>query len=87
LRNLLERASLLADGDEIEPRHILDMESEAQTIPALGAADPGNNWLTLKENERRYLTWALATHDGDRPALARRLGVSERTLFRKLGNL
>ena len=44
-------------------------------------------WLTLKENEHRYLAWAVAAHQGDRPALARQLGISERTLFRKLGNL
>jgi DNA-binding NtrC family response regulator len=34
--------------------------------------------------ERRYLRWASETHPGDRKALAERLGVSERTLYRKL---
>lgn len=87
LRNLLERASLLADGDEIEPRHILDIESEAEASPLPRTNEVGGAWLTLKENERRYLAWAVATYQGDRPALARSLGVSERTLFRKLGDL
>ena len=87
LRNLLERASLLADGDEIEPRHILDLDVEAEASPATQTANSSGTWLTLKENEHRYLRWALAAHQGDRPTLARRLGVSERTLFRKLGNL
>jgi transcriptional regulator with PAS, ATPase and Fis domain len=87
LRNLLERASLLADGDEIEPRHLLDIESEAEASAVTQPLEASNTWLTLKENERRYLTWALAAHQGDRPALAHRLGVSERTLFRKLGGL
>ncbi len=89
LRNLLERASLLADGDEIEPRHILDIdiENEAEASPVLRTNEVNGAWLTLKENERRYLAWAVATYQGDRPALARSLGVSERTLFRKLGDL
>lgn len=87
LRNLLERASLLADGDEIEPRHILDLESVAEASPLTQPTETSRAWLTLKEHERCYLAWAVATHQGDRPALARRLGVSERTLFRKLSNL
>ena len=87
LRNLLERASLLADGDEIEPRHILDIQSEAELAPSLPSAKIADSFQTLKENERAYLTWAAANHKGDRPSLARRLGISERTLFRKLGSL
>lgn len=84
LRNLLERASLLADGDEIEPRHLLD---EDEAMPVVEGASVDAEWLTLDERERRYLKWALTHHEGDRPSLARRLGVSERTLFRKLGAL
>jgi transcriptional regulator with PAS, ATPase and Fis domain len=77
LRNLLERASLLADGDEIEPRH-LAAEVPGEHPPA------GTAWMTLEENERRHLAWALAHHPGPRRELAAKLGVSERTLFRKL---
>jgi transcriptional regulator with PAS, ATPase and Fis domain len=84
LRNLLERASLLADGDEIEPRHLLDNEAEATPATLVSVAADGASWMTLEENERRYLAWALANHAGDRPSLARRLGLSERTLFRKI---
>jgi transcriptional regulator with PAS, ATPase and Fis domain len=32
----------------------------------------------------RYLQWALAHHGGDRKLLADQLGISERTLYRKL---
>lgn len=34
--------------------------------------------------ELRYLQWALAQHNGDRKSLAAQLGISERTLYRKL---
>ena len=84
LRNLLERASLLADGDEIEPRHLVNTDD---VPPTDASATPARRWRTLDENERDYLALALAHHHGDRASLARRLGVSERTLFRKLREL
>ncbi len=84
LRNLLERASLLADGDEIEPRHLVNADDAP---PTSASVTPARRWRTLDENERDYLAWALEHHHGDRASLARRLGVSERTLFRKLREL
>jgi transcriptional regulator with PAS, ATPase and Fis domain len=88
LRNLLERASLLADGDEIEPCHLLDTDDGPyfldlpDVVPVVSQDEA--EWLTLEGLERRYLTWAVANHPGDRQSLARRLGIGERTLFRKL---
>jgi DNA-binding NtrC family response regulator len=80
LRNLLERASLLADGTQIQPQHLEPDLPVGPAEPPAGAPE----WLTLEENERRYLAWAIANHPGPRGVLAARLGVSERTLFRKL---
>jgi two-component system response regulator HydG len=81
LRNLLERASLLADGAEIQPQHLAGDALAAATEPE------GDGWMTLEESEHRYLAWALARHVGPRRELAARLGLSERTLFRKLAAL
>lgn len=88
LRNLLERASLLADGNEIELQHLAEPEDDF-AVAAVPTQRTGGvpRWLTLEQNEREYLAWALRNHDGDRPTLARRLGLSERTLFRKLREL
>jgi transcriptional regulator with PAS, ATPase and Fis domain len=77
LRNILERASLLADGEHIGREHL---PGEAQ---ARGRS-PG---LTLEDAERRALTEALRTHAGSRRGLAAALGISERTLYRKLRRL
>jgi DNA-binding NtrC family response regulator len=81
LRNLVERASLMADGKEITVEHLAD-----PLLPAPKAALPApeDDIVTLDEAERRYLRRVAAQHDGDRKSLADRLGVSERTLFRKL---
>ena len=40
--------------------------------------------LTLADNERRIITAALVKHEGRRRQMAEDLGISERTLYRKL---
>lgn len=77
LRNLLERAMLMADGD------VLDLADEFD-LPQRAAAPQEEAIVPLDEAERRYVRQALAQLGGDRRELARRLGVSERTLYRKL---
>ena len=93
LRNLVERAALLGDGQVISLENCLDGldegESGGPALPALGAAS-GNGFsltepLALAEVERRYLAWLQAHWGETKPsALAARLGISERTLYRKL---
>jgi transcriptional regulator with PAS, ATPase and Fis domain len=81
LRNLLERALLLADGDTIEARHLV--ENSEQRSPSGRTSE--EEIVPLDEVERRYLRRALERLGGDKKALAARLGISERTLYRKLG--
>jgi DNA-binding NtrC family response regulator len=87
LRNLMERASILADGDEITPAHF-DMEADAEAAPAPpplpGSAFVVQEPLGLDELEKRYLAWAQQRVGGDRKSLAARLNVGTRTLYRKL---
>ncbi len=80
LRNILERASLMADGELIMPTHLPEEVWEA--MGASPEEPPGI--LTLEEVERRYLVRLSREFTGSRQELAARLGVSERTLFRKL---
>jgi transcriptional regulator with PAS, ATPase and Fis domain len=89
LRNIVERAVLLTDGVVIEIKHLPAYLGGARlSVPA--PPRPGNGWpwgdqlLPLEEVEQRYLRWVHDQHDGDRKALAEKLGVSERTLYRKL---
>lgn len=80
LRNIIERASLLCDGETIQPMHLPD---EVRNGPALRKT--GNNQTTnLKELERQTLETRLAHHRGSRKTLAAELGISERTLYRRL---
>lgn len=80
LRNILERASLLCDGDAIQPTHLPEEIRGGSGRARTATASP----TTLEEIERQTLEARLAHHRGSRKALAAELGISERTLYRRL---
>ncbi len=92
LRNVLERAALLADGHTIDPVHVeraLDTDAPLSwadaprtTAPQTGA--PGGAQSSLRSVERAALQAQLQAHRGSRAELAQKLGISERSLYRKL---
>jgi two-component system response regulator HydG len=85
LQNVIERSCLLAGSETILPEHLPE---EVLAAARDGAAEQRpNDIVPLEEAERRYLRWALATFPGERRELARRLGLSERTFYRKVQNL
>jgi DNA-binding NtrC family response regulator len=91
LRNLIERASILADGTEITPAHLEDDPAEAAPAAAAGRAIAASAFVIespvgLDELERRYLDWVDHGFTGDRRDLANLLGVGKRTLYRKLSS-
>ena len=90
LRNLLERGVILANGDMIQPEHLLLSGPGHQKKGGNGDMDVGmesgveSAIVPLVEMERRYLARSLDRLGGDKDALARRLGISRRTINRKL---
>ena len=92
LRNLLERATLMSDDDTIVARHLPD-EVTAPRARAPEASDrPGRSGapteaMALKDAGREALRGIVARHTGSRRELARRLGISERTLYRRIRDL
>ena len=97
LENLIERATVFADGDEILPADLpLPTTRRPQQAPSLDALasyiigpDVQDGWSRLqavtKELERQLLVRALGAW-GDRPneEIARRLGTSRRVLELRL---
>lgn len=88
LRNLLERAMLLCDGDVLDAEHIRQaLATGRRPLPAqrshasVPVADAHGD---LRSLESAALREAVARHTGSRAELARRLGISERSLYRKL---
>jgi len=86
LANALERAAILADGDTLEPRHLLIEPARApKPAPApAGEPAPGGETATLEELERRAIERALLEVGGNRREAAEKLGIGLRTLYEKL---
>jgi DNA-binding NtrC family response regulator len=93
LRNVLERAALLTDGERIEAAQVeqaLAVGRRVHAVPCAAppaAAAPAPETRTgqpLRDAEREALAAMLAAHQGSRAELARQLGISERSLYRKL---
>ena len=85
LHNMLERACLLSDSGRIDREH----------LPLIGTNDTNvgcempipidiDRILSLDDVETRYIQWMGSRFDGSRAQLADRLGISERTLYRRL---
>ncbi len=95
LRNLLERTALLCDGDTLEANHVQQAlglglrptlspnnPDTFSTIAAITLA-PG----ALQSIERAALQQMVTQHQGSRAELAAKLGISERSIYRKLKSL
>ncbi len=79
LANVLERAAILADSDEIQP-HDIDRLMDAPRKEAKFEAAP----VTMEQAERVTIERALAACNGNRKAAASRLGIGLRTLYDKI---
>ncbi|MGB4248041.1 MAG: sigma-54 dependent transcriptional regulator [Pseudohongiellaceae bacterium] len=80
LRNVLERAVLLSPTPEISARVLSGCLDEGMLV------DPVETPTTLPHLERQHLSKLLLEHGGDKHAVAELLGISLRTLYRKLSH-
>ena len=86
LRTALERAVVLCRGEKVSLR---DLPPEARSNGAApGAADPSRllaqDNLTVQEAEKHLIIRALKESNGNRTLAAKKIGISRRTLHRKL---
>jgi DNA-binding NtrC family response regulator len=83
LQNVIERALILVDGEELTvedlPSSLRQGRSLVQQLTA--------NRPSLAELEKTYITRLLEECGGHRARVAELLGISERTLYRKLKEL
>lgn len=85
LANAVERACLNAQGGVILPEHLPEayQKGRPEEPPSL---EFDGEIVSLAEAERLYLEWARRRAGCSQAELARRLGISERTLYRKLSD-
>ena len=82
LKNILQQAAMLSTNGIITPELIeLDMLT-SEFNPNRRLSDNAN--VSIKELEAKHIADLLAKHGGHRRKVADELGISERTLYRKL---
>ncbi len=85
LRMAIEHGVVLAQGERIDLKDLPDRVfavSPASVSSGGVSLDPGN--LNLMEMEQQMILLALRTTEGNRTEAAKKLGISRRTLHRKL---
>jgi two-component system response regulator HydG len=85
LRTAIEHAVVLCRGTNVSLRD-LPASVRGATTPATPAAGPllEQSGLTVREAERQLIIRALKECGGNRTKAAQRIGMSRRTLHRKL---
>ena len=84
LRNCLERATALATNDLIEAEQVLPPTAGLPAILAERAPRADASPATLDEIERQHIALVMDHAGGNRERAAAILGISSRTLYRKL---
>jgi DNA-binding NtrC family response regulator len=91
LKNVIERACLLADGNILSERELTGaVGPDGSASRVLRAADPmpiarsAQAPVALEDLEREHIVEVLRTVNGNRMAAAKVLGISRRALYRRL---
>lgn len=82
LENVMERAIVLADGEEIDGDVLPDRLSEPEPEPLVSGERPENP--SLEVIERAYIEHVLSAEDGNKTRAAEVLGIDPSTLYRKI---
>ncbi|MDE1171634.1 MAG: sigma-54 dependent transcriptional regulator [Verrucomicrobium sp.] len=83
LRMAMEHGVVLARGDLITPADLPERLFQGTPLRR-GEEAPSADGLNLEAMEKRYIAQALRQHRGNRTEAAEALGISRRTLHRKL---
>ncbi|MBF0454819.1 MAG: sigma 54-interacting transcriptional regulator [Magnetococcales bacterium] len=90
LVNILERARIRAGRTQLTPAHFPDLLTPLQRVKPTTQQSPvwspDEAIITLKELESRYLRHLLKTYPNTQAKLASQLGMSHRTLTRKISS-
>jgi two-component system response regulator HydG len=74
---------VLASGSQLEKKDLPELHIQAEPVKKAAVVEP----LNLENSEKELIRKALAECGNNRAAAARKLGISRRTLYRKLENM
>jgi two-component system NtrC family response regulator len=83
LKNVIERAMILADGDTLTP-DLLPKEFFTKDFPESRNGLPSGNDVTLEELEKKYILKVYSETNHNKTLTAKKLGIGNATLYRKL---
>jgi two-component system, NtrC family, response regulator HydG len=86
LMNAVERAVVLSRSEYLGGEDLPLVPSVAKTDGRVGAPDRAQESLPLEEVEKAAIMRALETSSGNKSEAARRLGITRKTLLKKLRN-
>jgi DNA-binding NtrC family response regulator len=87
LANVVEHAAILSNGDTIQPDHLPQQFRAPGRRPVVTGSDAASGVPTLRDIEMEHILTVLEKHHGNKPAAARELGISLKTLYNKLHQL
>jgi two-component system, NtrC family, response regulator AtoC len=93
LRTAVEHGVVMATGPKITPRDLPSALRQAAGATLPRGISPAKAFgekaspLDLHETERKLILQALATTNGNVTAAAKKLGISRRTLHRKINEM
>ncbi|MDR0306064.1 MAG: sigma-54 dependent transcriptional regulator [Chitinispirillales bacterium] len=87
LRNMLERALLLAQGEPLTVQHFPGLEKTPASIATPKEKESGTEVWNLDEIEKRHIVRALKHFSGDKYEASSALGISLSSLYRKLDKM
>lgn len=87
LRNVIERACMLADGPIVTEQDVMACLPPAMSEARIASLPVVDDGRTLSTVEREHIMKALQRVGGNKKAAARMLGVSRRALYRRLERL
>jgi DNA-binding NtrC family response regulator len=81
LRNAIEQMVVLARGERLTVRDVPATVRAGADLTRINVVRAG---MTVEEAERQLIVQALKEMDGNRTKAAKKIGISRRTLHRKL---
>ena len=78
LRHVVERVSILSEAE------VIGEEEVTHRLGRTRAGDTIDELMPIRDMERRMIVLALNRFDGDKPTVAKILGIALKTLYNKL---